>query len=81
MLFVTNQELSRAAAMRVQKIILPELEAVWKWPRNLSPHLADIEQECLEWSASFEAFTPETQSLVHDRGKLSECLIACSLFP
>lgn len=54
------------------KIRLPELEALWKWPRQVSPHLSEVEEECLEWSASFNAFDAETQKLVHDKGKLSE---------
>lgn len=37
----------------------------------MSPYLPEIERECLEWSASFNAFDPETQRLVHDKGKLS----------
>ncbi|KAK8061943.1 terpenoid synthase [Apiospora phragmitis] len=53
-----------------KRIRLPELEALWKWPRQVSPHLSEVEEECLEWSASFNAFDVETQKLVHDKGKL-----------
>ena len=59
----------------VRKLRLPPLESVWSWPRYVSPHLADIEKECLEWSASFGAFDPETQRLIHDYGKLSMFLL------
>jgi hypothetical protein len=55
----------------LRKIKLPPLEAYWQWPRYVSPHLNDVEQECLEWSASFGAFDPHTQKLIHDYGKLS----------
>lgn len=55
-----------------KKIRLPELEALWKWPRQVNPHLSEVEKECLEWSASFSAFDAETHKLVHDKGKLSE---------
>lgn len=58
----------------VRKLRLPPLESVWSWPRYVSPHLADLEEECLEWSASFGAFDPETQRLIHDYGKLSKPL-------
>lgn len=59
----------------VRKLRLPPLESVWSWPRYVSPHLTDIEEECLEWSASFGAFDPETQRLIHDYGKLSMFLL------
>jgi hypothetical protein len=58
--------------MSGQAIKLPELENSWRWPRLVSPYLAEIEKECLEWSASFTAFDSETQSLVHEKGKLSQ---------
>lgn len=57
--------------MTTQKIRLPHLEALWKWPRVVNPHLLEIEQDCLAWSASFGAFDPKTQRLVHEKGKLS----------
>jgi hypothetical protein len=57
--------------MSGQAIELPDLEKRWRWPRLVSPYLAEIEQECLEWSASFMAFDRETQSLIHEKGKLS----------
>lgn len=56
------------------KIRLPPLESIWRWPRYVSPHLAEIEEECLQWSASFGAFDPDTQRLIHEYGKLSEFL-------
>ena len=58
--------------MRQNEIRIPELESVWRWPRAVSPYLSEVEQESLEWSASFNAFDPETQRLVHEKGKLSE---------
>lgn len=58
-----------------QEIRLPGLEDKWRWPRLVSPYLAEIEQECLTWSASFTAFDHEIQSLVHEKGKLSQSLI------
>ncbi|KAK8008235.1 terpenoid synthase [Apiospora marii] len=61
------------------KIRLPELEAFWKWPRQVNPHLAEVEEECLEWSASFNAFDAETQKLVHDKGKLKQLRSGCDL--
>lgn len=57
-----------------RQIRLPELEGIWKWPRMVSPHLPDVEQDSIEWSASFGVFTPEVHALVHERGKLSEYL-------
>ncbi|KAK5658142.1 hypothetical protein OQA88_2115 [Cercophora sp. LCS_1] len=59
------------------EIKLPLLEDLWKWPRLVSPHLADVEAECLEWSASFGAFDPETQRLVHEKGKLNLLAAMC----
>lgn len=56
-------------------ITLPELESMWRWPRLVSPSLDDLGQECLDWSASFTAFDAETQSLVHEKGKLSQSLV------
>ncbi len=47
--------------MRAQKVVLMDLEANWKWPRRVNPHTADIKQECLDWVATFGAFTPEAQ--------------------
>lgn len=58
--------------MHTQRIFLPELESLWKWPRLVSPYLPEVEQESFEWSASFGAFTPEVHALVHDKGKLSK---------
>ena len=55
-----------------KKVRLPELEALWKWPRQVNPHLSGVAKESLEWCASFNAFDVETQRLVHDKGKLSE---------
>lgn len=55
-----------------QNVTLPDLEARWRWPRLVSPYLAEIGQECLKWSASFTAFDHETQSLIHEKGKLSK---------
>lgn len=57
--------------MYTQQIRLPEMESIWKWPRVVSPHLSEVQQESVEWSASFGAFTPEVHALVHERGKLS----------
>jgi hypothetical protein len=61
--------------MVVQRVKLPHLEALWRWPRLVNPYLPEIDQKCLEWSASFAAFDPETQRLVHDKGKLSTSLV------
>ncbi|KAK8071749.1 terpenoid synthase [Apiospora saccharicola] len=61
------------------KIRLPELEALWKWPRQVNPHLSEVEEECLEWSASFNAFDAETQKRVHDKGKLKQLRSGCDL--
>ncbi|KAI0146266.1 isoprenoid synthase domain-containing protein [Xylariaceae sp. FL1272] len=63
--------------MYTQKIKIPELEAAWKWPRLVSPHLANIEHKCLEWAASFGAFDPEIQKLVHNEGKLNLLAAMC----
>ncbi|KAL7796671.1 isoprenoid synthase domain-containing protein [Trichoderma ceciliae] len=54
-----------------QKIRIPSLEARWRWPRLVSSYLAEVEEECLRWSASFTAFDHETQCLVHEKGKLN----------
>ncbi len=54
-----------------QKIYLPDLEAHWKWPRRVNPYTADIKQECLEWAASFGAFTPRAQK-AFDKCNFSE---------
>ncbi|KAK3986106.1 isoprenoid synthase domain-containing protein [Cladorrhinum sp. PSN332] len=59
------------------EITLPRLEELWKWPRLVNPHLAEIEQECLEWSASFGAFDAEMQRLVHEKGKLNLLAAMC----
>ena len=67
----TSSQKSRMPVTTLHKIKLPPLEAYWRWPRYVSPHLDDVEQECLEWSASFGAFDPDTQKLIHDHGKLS----------
>ncbi|KAH6653461.1 isoprenoid synthase domain-containing protein [Truncatella angustata] len=42
-------------------IRLPDLEAGWRWPRQVNIHTADIKQECLDWVSSFGAFTPQAQ--------------------
>lgn len=55
-----------------QMITLPELEALWKWPRMVNPYLSDVENESYQWSASLGAFPPEVHALVHERGKLGE---------
>ncbi|KAJ2975426.1 hypothetical protein NUW58_g8359 [Xylaria curta] len=65
--------------MYTQEIRLPELEGVWKWPRLVNPHLADVGAECLDWATSFEAFTPEAQNLVHNKGKLN--LLSAMCYP
>ncbi|KAK8011931.1 DAHP synthase-like protein [Apiospora arundinis] len=62
-----------------KKIRLPELETLWNWPRYVSPHLAEVEKESLEWSASLNAFDAETQKLVHDKGKLKQVRSGCDL--
>ncbi|KAL2141606.1 hypothetical protein VTI28DRAFT_2152 [Corynascus sepedonium] len=64
-------------SLAVNKIRLPPLESIWRWPRYVSPHLADVEEECLQWSASFGAFDPETQRLIHDYGKLNLLAAMC----
>ncbi|KAK4244583.1 isoprenoid synthase domain-containing protein [Corynascus novoguineensis] len=66
-------------SLAVNKIRLPPLESIWRWPRYVSPHLADVEEECLQWSASFGAFDPETQRLIHDYGKLKQLRSGCDL--
>ncbi|KAK4155760.1 isoprenoid synthase domain-containing protein [Chaetomidium leptoderma] len=65
--------------MNGSKIHLPPLEACWAWPRRVSPYLGEVEQECLEWSASFGAFDPKTQRLIHDYGKLKYVRSGCDL--
>lgn len=65
--------------MKLNEIRIPELEARWKWPRAVSPFLADVDRGSLEWSASFNAFDPETQRLVHDKGKLSAFSLTTSV--
>ena len=55
-----------------KQIRLPELEALWKWPRQVSPHLSEVAEESLEWCSSLNAFDANTQKLVHDKGKLSK---------
>jgi hypothetical protein len=67
----TSTEEFKMPVTTLSKIKLPPLEAYWRWPRYVNPHLDDVEQECLEWSASFGAFDPDTQKLIHDHGKLS----------
>jgi hypothetical protein len=52
-------------------IRLPPIEVFWPWPRAINAHLVDIEQECLDWSASFGAFDAETHKVIHDHGKFS----------
>ncbi|KAI0023873.1 terpenoid synthase [Xylariomycetidae sp. FL0641] len=44
-----------------QQITLPDFEAGWMWPRRVNPHTAEIRQECIDWAASFGAFTPKAQ--------------------
>ncbi|KAI1498321.1 terpenoid synthase [Biscogniauxia marginata] len=44
-----------------QKIQIPDFEANWMWHRRMNPHVNEIRQKCLEWAASFGAFTPEAQ--------------------
>ncbi|KAH8194162.1 hypothetical protein TruAng_011674 [Truncatella angustata] len=40
------------------KIIRPlDLEAGWRWPRQLNIHTADTKQGCLDWMASFRTFS------------------------
>lgn len=56
--------------MSAQKIILPDFEALWKWPRMVNPYLPDVDQESVKWSASFGAFPPEVHALVHEKGKM-----------
>lgn len=65
--------------MKLNEIRIPELEARWRWPRAVSPFLTEVDRESLEWCASFNAFDPETQRLVHDKGKLSTFSVATSL--
>ncbi|KAK1834419.1 isoprenoid synthase domain-containing protein [Podospora conica] len=63
--------------MKLNELRIPELEARWRWPRAVSPYLPEVEQESLEWSASFNAFDPETQRLVHEKGKLNLLAAMC----
>jgi len=65
--------------MKLNEIRIPELEARWRWPRAVSPFLPEVDRESLEWSASFNAFDPETQRLVHDKGKLSTFSVTTSV--
>jgi hypothetical protein len=57
--------------MIAPKILLPDFEANWMWPRRVNPHTPDIKQECLEWVATFGAFTPEAQK-AFDKCNFSE---------
>jgi hypothetical protein len=62
-----------AVTMEVPKTIkLPPLEELWKWPRAVNPHLPEIGQECLDWSASFGVWPTEKQKLKHEGGNLSK---------
>ncbi|KAH7303422.1 isoprenoid synthase domain-containing protein [Stachybotrys elegans] len=61
------------------EVRLPILESGWKWPRLVSPFVEELEKECLEWSASFRAFDPEMQCLVHEKGKLKQVRSGCDL--
>lgn len=56
---------------KLSEIRVPEPEARWRWPQAVSPFLTELDKESLEWSASFNAFDPEIQRLVHDKGKLT----------
>ncbi|KAK8132275.1 hypothetical protein PG999_000448 [Apiospora kogelbergensis] len=62
-----------------KQIRLPELEALWKWPRQVSPHLSEVAEESLEWCSSLNAFDANTQKLVHDKGKLKQVRSGCDL--
>ncbi|KAK0629554.1 isoprenoid synthase domain-containing protein [Bombardia bombarda] len=48
----------------LQRISIPDIESSWLWPRAINPHLADVDQECNEWAASFGAFSPAAQRAV-----------------
>ncbi|KAK3936289.1 isoprenoid synthase domain-containing protein [Diplogelasinospora grovesii] len=43
--------------VKVQKIVIPDFEASWKWPRAINPNLAEIDKERADWAANFGAFT------------------------
>ena len=62
---------SPATLEMTETIYLPDLEAGWLWPRRLNIHTADIRQECLDWAASFGAFTPRAQK-AFDKCNFSE---------
>ncbi|KAI0125634.1 terpenoid synthase [Xylariales sp. AK1849] len=57
----SSQPTSSAPLNMAVTVYLPDLEAGWLWSRRLNIHTADIKQECLDWAASFEAFTPRAQ--------------------
>ncbi|KAK4235978.1 isoprenoid synthase domain-containing protein [Achaetomium macrosporum] len=61
------------------KLWLPPLEQIWEWPRMVSPYLDELEEECLQWTASFGAFDPETQRRIHDKGKLRQVRSGCDI--
>jgi hypothetical protein len=44
-----------------QKVLLPDLEANWKWPRRLNPYTEEVRQDREDWVIKFGAFTPEAQ--------------------
>ena len=74
-LFTPANHSQELTMVKVECIFIPDLESHWRWPRSLNPHLADIDQECTDWAASFGAFTPEAQRAV-DKCKFSQCLTA-----
>ncbi|KAH6658525.1 terpenoid synthase [Truncatella angustata] len=59
-------------------IYLPDLEAGWLWPRRLNIHTPDIRQECLDWAASFGAFTPRAQK-AFDKCDFKHLRCACDV--
>jgi len=55
-------------------IVLPSFEANWNWPRSVNPHLADVDEECEGWAASFGAFSPGAQkAMARCRFSMSNC--------
>jgi hypothetical protein len=56
-----------------QSITIPDFERNWLWPRSQNPYLEDVEKECNDRSAKFEAFQPEAQR-VFEKCKFSELL-------
>lgn len=51
---------------------LPPLEALWPWPRAVNVHLANIEQESLDWCFGFKALEPEAHRFTYERGNFSK---------